>query len=529
MWLSFCFVLLTGCTSPALDRTEVDPGVPTVAANCWPGTSPPPQAVTDLARGQLITVGGTSTPMLMTTPTVPCTSVPIAPRLMSTSAAGQTPVLHPTQRPIISNGGSPLLTLLDMPSLDHVALAVHPAEGWAAVASDWPDDQNGSDGGPSHRIFVRVFNPHAHAWGIAQQVNPPPAEDGNGLAAGVALAITGDGTVHVVWGGAFTSGNPVWYAQSRDDGTTWSAPVTIGHDCSSVARMAATLDGQLVVLGLCTSPSGRGRIHPGFIVRRADGTWLPQDDVDVDGRSGSLVVLGDGPDARAVALVAGASSGNGFIIQKRLADPGPWQVQSKDLAPPSGLYADTASSYLFHGTAFRRPNGTDGIVFTWSVYGGNAVHALESLDGGQSWGPVETVAAYPSQESGDPPPDHRWSVPAYDARSDRLIIILVRRDLQITWPGNGTHYAFWSVPGSGVWRPRHIPGAYDPVIPLISGASSASDTDTAQAANGSYLWLAWIESYRQLKVRSIDLDLIVPPDQYPTPAHVPVPTTGAHP
>ena len=70
---------------------------------------------------------------------------------------------------------------------------------------------------------------------------------------------------------------------------------------------------------------------------------------------------------------------------------------------------------------------------------------------------------------------------------------------------------------------------HDPVIPLVSGASSASDTDTAQAANGSYLWLAWIERYRQLKVRSFDLDLIVPPDQYPTPTHVPVPTTGAHP
>ena len=36
-----------------------------------------------------------------------------------------------------------------------------------------------------------------------------------------------------------------------------------------------------------------------------------------------------------------------------------------------------------------------------------------------------------------------------------------------TAPGNGTHYAFWSVPGSGVWTPRQVPGTYDPLIPLI--------------------------------------------------------------
>jgi hypothetical protein len=158
------------------------------------------------------------------------------------------------------------------------------------------------------------------------------------------------------------------------------------------------------------------------------------------------------------------------------------------------------------------------------------VHVLQSLDGGRSWGPVETIAAYRSEpDAADPPPDHRWSAPAYDARADRLVIFLVRRDLGSRWPGNGTHYAFWSVPGSGVWMPRQGPSAYDPVIPLIAGAASASYTDTAEAENSSYVWLAWIERYRQLQVRSLDLDLIVPPAQYPPATPMPAATTGVGP
>ncbi len=486
---------------------------------CWPGNYPIPPAMTVTPRYPSMTttvVPGTATPARLptTTPLPRCTPVAVEPTLPYPTAV-PTPVPYPTQRPIIVNGGNALVTALKMPFLHHVDVAVHPSQGWAAVASVWPDDYHGSDGGPSRRIFVRVFNPDAHAWGLTHQVNPPPAEDGNGLYGGVALAISGDGTVHVVWGGAFTPGKPVWYAQSHDYGATWSAPQQIGRDCYSVANMEATLDGQLVVLALCSPPDFL--VRAGFIVRRADGTWLPQEEIDVDGRWGHVVVLGDGQDARAIALMS--SGGTGYIIQKDLHATGPWQVQSKDLAPATG------SNYLFRGMTFRRPNGMDGIVFTWSVYGANAVYTLQSLDGGQSWGAVETVAEYRSApDPDDPPPDHRWSAPAYDVRADRVIILLVRRDLDdVPWPGNGTHYAFWSVPGSGTWTPRQGPDVYGQVIPLISGATSASYTDTAQMGNGSFVWLAWINRWQQLQVRSLDLNLIVPADQYP----VTTPTAGA--
>jgi len=426
-----------------------------------------------------------------------------------------TPVPYPTQKPDLTQGGSDPRSLLLMPRLHHVDIAVHPAEGWPAVASVWPDDE------PSRRVFVRVYRPDAHTWGLAQQVNPPNpplAEQGNGLYGGVAIGITGDGAVHVAWGGGFTPGQPVWHAESTDYGVTWSLPKQVGAGCYRVETMGTTLDGQLVVLASC-SDAGGGTARPGVIQRRADGRWLPQVELPVDGQHSTLVVVGDGDTARAIVLAVNVyNQGEAWIAQKRLGDGASWQLESMDLAPPPGLYDDSASFYLFRGMVFRRPTGRDAIVFTWSVYGGNAIHALSSLDGGQSWGPIETVAAY--QRDDDPahlPPDHRWSAPAYDARADRLVTLMVRRDLEAPWPGNGTHYAQSSIPGSGEWTPRQGPGIYDQSIPLISGATSASWTDTAQTANGSFVWLAWIDRWQALWVRSVDLNLIVPVDQYPTP------------
>ncbi len=516
-------LMVVACSAPAAQPTYRDLQATAAVAGCWPGNAPTPRPVTTTPRGPTPTPGGTALALPTTTQFPRCTPVPGAPTLVPYPTAVPTPVPYPTQHPIILNGGDALVTAFELPFIHHVDVAAHPSEGWAAVASVWTDEYHGSDGGPSRRIFVRVFNPIARAWGDARQVNPPPAEDGNGYYGGVALAISGDGTVHVGWGGAFTPGKPVWYAQSHDYGATWSPPEQIGHDCYSVANMEATLDGQIVVLALCSPPEFL--VRPGLIVRRADGTWLPQEEIPIDGRWGHVVLLGDGPDARAVALMSNANGDGGLVLRKRLGDAAPWDVRSISLAVPPRLYPATATAYLFRGATFRRPSGQDGIIFTWSVYGGNAIHAITSLDGGQSWGPVETVAAYPvGSDEDDAPPDHRWSAPAYDARADRVVIFVVRRDLDgVPWPGNGTHYAFWSVPGSGVWTPRQGPDVYDQVVPLISGATSASWTDTAQMANSSFVWLAWVNRWQQLQVRSLDLNLIVPPDQYP----LPTPTTGA--
>jgi hypothetical protein len=418
---------------------------------------------------------------------------------------------YPTQQPIVVNGGNELTTALELPRLQHVDVAVHPSEGWAAIASVWPDTSG------SRHIFVRVFDPRARAWGMARQVNPPPSERGSGLYGGVALGITGDGTIHVAWGGGNTEGQPVWYAHSSNYGETWSGPEQIGSGCYRVETVATTLRNDVFVLASCSS-SGGAHAHPGIFQQRPDGSWLPFVRFGVRGQHSALVISGDGDHARAIVLAVDIDHlGAASLIEKQREGDDSWETHPIMLTPRRDLLASNASFFQLRGLAFRRPDGNDGVIFTWSVRGSNAVHAIQSQDGGDHWGSVETIAAFPPDAKDAP--DHRYAVPAYDVRTDRLVVFVVRRDPMVP-QSDGTHYAFWSAPGSGDWQPHQVPGSYDRVVPLISGATSASWSDAAQSGNASYVWLAWIDHDRLLRVRSFPFTLLVPADQRP----VPIPT-----
>ena len=161
---------LVACTTPIsypeLRQTAAVTG-------CWPMGYATPNPVT--ATPQSTTLPSLARP---TTTSVPrCTPIPGAPTLAPYPTTVPTLVPYPTQQPIVVNGGNDLTTALELPRLQHVDVAVHPSEGWAAVASVWPDTAG------SRHIFVRVFNPQARAWGTARQVNPPPAEKGVGCTA----------------------------------------------------------------------------------------------------------------------------------------------------------------------------------------------------------------------------------------------------------------------------------------------------------------------------------------------------------
>lgn len=495
---------LVACTTPIsypeLRQTAAVTG-------CWPMGYATPNPVT--ATPQSTTLPSLARP---TTTSVPrCTPIPGAPTLRPYPTTVPTLVPYPTQQPIVVNGGNDLTTALELPRLQHVDIAVHPSEGWAAVASVWPDTAG------SRHIFVRVFNPQARAWGTARQVNPPPAEKGSGLYGGVALGITGDGTIHVAWGGGNTETQPVWYAKSGDYGETWSRPEQIGNGCYRVESVATTLRNDVFVLASCSS-SGGADAHPGVFQQRPDGSWLPFVRFGVQGQQSTIVIIGDGDRARAIILAVDIDRlGAASLIEKRLDGDDGWETHPFTLPPRHDFYAPNASFYLLRGLAFRRPNDDDNVIFTWSVRGSNVVHAIQSPNGGDTWGDVETIAAF-AADAADAP-DHRYAVPAYDVRSDRLVVFVVRSDPKLPKPGNGTHYAFWSVPASGDWQPRQVPGSYDQLIPLISGATSASWTDAAQAGNASYVWLAWIDDDRLLRVRSFPFSLVVPADQrsIPTP------------
>lgn len=531
-WRGLVLLLLLGlvlvsCGDPL--PTYVELKQTAVASGCWPGNAPtpPPVTVTPVYVPTTGTINTTTPTALPTTTPLPrCTPAAGAPTLVPWPTALPTPVPLPTLGPGPIQGGSDTRELTRLPGLiDHIDIAVHPTQGWPAVVMTQQGWQGWSD--PDHRrIYAQVFDPDGKTWGLAHQVNLPP-EEGNANYGGVAVTITGDGTVHVAWGGSFTAGRPVWYSASADHGETWSVPTEIGQHCFNVQDMAATIDGYIVVLALCNSPEEDSPTRPGLIQRQPNGTWLPQQELRVNARWGSLVVFGEGPQARAVALMTDQGSDNAVIIQKRLADPSGWGVQTIDVAAPAGYVPDNASAYLHRGIAFRRPNDANGIVFTWSTYGGNAVFACTSLDGGQSWGPVETVVAHGvgSEQEIPPPLDSRWSAPAYDVRSDRVIMLWTGRDMTTSFPQAATHYGSWSVPGSGAWNPPQRPGNYGRLIPLVTGAERASNLATAQTANASYVWLAWIDAAQVVKVRTIDMNLLVPIDQYAQAT--PRPTPGA--
>ncbi len=510
--------LLTGCAG---ELTHADLKATAVITRCWPGNFPTPAPITVTPALPVSTTTPeagtpTATALPTTTPLPRCAPLPGQPTLIPYPTALPTPVSYPTDIPRPVRGGSDTRTIMDLPGVIHnIDIAVHPAYGWPAVVVTNQDWMGWSDSN-RRRIFAMVYNPKARTWGTGYQLNLPP-EDGNGGYGGAAVGITGDGVVHVAWGGSFTPDRPVWYSQSSDYGDTWSVPIKIGRNCYNVQDIATTLDGQVLVLALC-SPANESafNVRPGLIQRRADGTWLPQEEYDVDGRWGSVVIMRDGDDARAVALLANHdNTGTGYILQKRLGDTGEWNVQSKDLSPPAGYTRTDADYYLFRAMPFRRPNGSDGLVFTWSTYGANAVYAITSLDGGRSWGNTEAIVAYQETPETEPQPlDYRYSAPAYDAASDRLVMMYVGRDMKTTFPQVGTHYASWSVPGSGVWSPSEVPGNYQPHIPVVTGAERAAYTATAQTNNASFFWLAWVDRYQQVKVRSMDLNLIIPIDQY---------------
>jgi hypothetical protein len=153
-----------------------------------------------------------------------------------------------------------------------------------------------------------------------------------------------------------------------------------------------------------------------------------------------------------------------------------------------------------------------GITFMFSGRYRASAYALTSLDGGHSWGNVEVIAYHPgnSQETGQ---ELAFVTPGYDPAADRLLALWVCCNKDAA-----THYASWSIPGSGVWQPDQGPANYSTAVPVILGSRAADMTVSAQAANGRVTWLAWIEQDKQIEVRSLNLNQIVPVGEYPTPA-----------
>jgi hypothetical protein len=432
------------------------------------------------------------------------------------------PPAYPTMEPKRWLGGSDPHATFQLPGTTFdVRVAVHPTQGWPAVAVL----QRFNEGSDPIQAFVRVLNPHTGQWSAAQQVDIGESSNGMDRFGAALVGITGDGVVHAVWGGS--DGEPtspdaggVWTSMSSDYGTTWSAPQRLLTHCWNPLDMATTPSGQIVVLASCwTLVRSDAQPHTEFAIRDAAGRWLPPQRLDIDSWFGAVAVAGDGIDLRITALTmqfVRDDPTTGHLIGKYLADPGPWQVRDVPLIP-AGVADPGFLRWQAHHLSFTRllPSGqvSTGLIFTWSDAERAHAYSLTSLDGGLSFGPVAPIVLDDTAAGTGAQAPAVFAAPAYDPIADRLIAIWSCCRDALYGGVASTHYASWSVPGSALWTP--LLGISR--IPTIIGSRSAHRTATAQAPMSRWTWVAWVEGPNEITVRSYDLNKLIPANQYPTP------------
>jgi hypothetical protein len=515
LWLCAA-LLLTSCAAPP---TYADVRATASAEGCWPDGFPTPRAITVTPADQGFAAPIVPTPAVgqpSSTPLPSTTAIPRCPPPPGATAvpwptAVPPPAPYPTIAPRTWAGGSARQTTLHLPS---TATAAHPSEGWPAVASVvWSGNRD------PDRVLVSVFNPHVNQWSSARQVDLGASGIGR-YSRTVAIAITGDRVVHVVWAMSdpdFQDGNPpagVWTASSADFGQSWSPPARIATDCPRVNDAAATPDGVIAVQLICDAGQQAG--VPTMLIRTPDGGWQAPERLPIPVwpySDGSVVVSDQGASAQIVSVTLAGSSGRPIAtLARRPIAGGAWQLQSREVAVGAEIGMRMGS---VHGISYDRsaPDGTlqPAISFTWTgMDAPQGVYALTSIDGGASWGQVEPVFFLGLSGSQLP-----FAAPAYDPAADRLVALFTCcADARWAWV-ESTHFARWSAPGSGVWPP---PGgeAANQLVPLALGSRAAAQTVTAQAPGSRSVWIAWIDTLQRVEVRSVELNQIIPVQEYPT-------------
>lgn len=152
---------------------------------------------------------------------------------------------------------------------------------------------------------------------------------------------------------------------------------------------------------------------------------------------------------------------------------------------------------------------------SFAFFDAPSLYTVASTDSGLTWGEVAQIRTGATNSA-------PYGAVAYDAIAHRLVAVWTCcEDAQ--WGGkSATHYAAWANPVDQIWQPDGLN------VPVISGAVSAANTVFAQAPNTSFAWLVWKEQGGSVVARAIDLNHIIPDNQYPPPTVAPT-TTQAQP
>lgn len=405
--------------------------------------------------------------------------------------------------------GGGLQTVMELPDIILTAdLAVHPTEGWPVVgAIQWTGNRE------PERAFVRALNPEAGMWDVTQNVDLGTSGVGRRFRS-VAVGVTPDRTIHAAWGSPDYPRLGVWASASHDFGRSWSAPQQIAPGCMFVLDLAASLDNRVVAIAVC--PVDQRSVSLAVVTRSADGVWGEPERIAAPiwyASDGSVQIIGEGPNARIVVLVTGdATRPSSVYLFSRPLDGGPWQRDQRTIALSGAEIG--ALPWRVHSTSFARPDGSTGLLFAFAVRGTAGIFALASLDGGQTWGEIRPIAFDGPEQPG------RWldrAVPAYDPGADRFAAVWACC-ADASWAVvPSTLYGSWATV-DGAWQPPQGPDERAPRIPLRLGLDNAvSNLVGAQAHNGRLVWLAWVEGSSRLVARALDLNQIIPVDEYPAP------------
>lgn len=515
MRLSIFLVLLlvlAGCGTERRPLTYGEVVQTAEAKGCWPDGAPTPLpvTVTPLPTSTVILNPGGPTPTTGPTQTSLPTTTPMPrcpPPSGATAAPWPTPL--PTDAPVPTRAIEAAQAVVTAETVMHLPnavlgldLAVHPTQNWPVVAAlDVPVVNQ-----DRARVFVRVYQPESGAWGTAQNVDLGDSHPGERFRS-VAVGVTGDGAIHVVWGVTDFPDLAIYTSHSRDLGETWSTPERLGVGLFGVLDVATTLDGQVFVLALQRDPV----VVPVLLQRTDDGQWREREVLPAGavwyGSGGALVVAGEGTDAEPhlVALVTGAETPHGAVyVLRRPVRGGAWSFGSRQVVG-AGVLPGAVQGIRF---AWTDASGVvhPGVSFAFTMRNTASVFALTSRDGGRSWSVVEDVVRSGRASSGAAGVYIPAAAPAYDPRTQRMAVIWPCCADALWGRAEATHYASRSSLGSGVWLPTLRPETFDSRIPLISNAQSAGLTVAAQALNTSTAWLAWVEHGRQVQVRTVALE-----------------------
>ncbi|HEU4327418.1 MAG TPA: hypothetical protein VFS21_30045 [Roseiflexaceae bacterium] len=423
-----------------------------------------------------------------------------APASSPSTAATSIPTPTPTPRPRAALPRSAALAMQLPGQVEQLALAVHPQDGWPALGavSYW------NFGGDPARFTVRAYDPAAHAWGPARQLDTGPASLGGDAFHGGAVGIGPEGEIVAAWGASDADGG-LWASESADAGQTWTEPARIATNCWHVRSVVVAPSGEITVLAFCVATTrDQHGTSPVIITRTADGRWLPLVLLPVIAWDGALVQTATQLVALVVPQLGGDQPHVGTVLTQPLDQPGaPWRIQSVPLVPP-GLSPDVLGLYAWHVAGVATPQGA---LFTYTGYDRASVFALRVVDG-EAQPPVAVVS---DTESSRARVRFIWyGVPASDPATGALVTLWGCCGSPID-PAPTHLYGAWSADGT-VW---HAPLQTAPVEEggplLLDQPGRLEALASAQAPDTRAIWLASVVDGQTVQAQLLPLDQLVPP------------------